>query len=117
MLKAVLELRMMSLAGYMPDLTACDHCGNFEDAGMFFEKEKGLLVCCKCGSGGRAVTASVLAAMRHICYSDFVKLFNFTLSDEALECLSVLTEAYLKAHIQKNFKTLDFYKSLAQLKL
>ncbi|HRT81789.1 MAG TPA: DNA repair protein RecO [Oscillospiraceae bacterium] len=116
MLKAIVELRMLGLAGYMPDLTACEACGNFEDTKMYFESQTGILTCDACGGKGSLINPSVLAAMRHICYADFVKLFNFTLPDDAYKALADATEHYLLTQIQKSFKTLDFYKSLKDLK-
>ena len=50
LLKAVTELRMLCLAGYMPDLTACEGCGKFEDTTMYFDKENGRLFCADCGA-------------------------------------------------------------------
>jgi len=112
LLKAVTELRMLCLSGYMPDLTACEGCGKFEDSVMFFDKENGRLFCTDCSPQGVPVGMGVVTAMRHICYSEPVKLYAFTLPDESLRALSQVTESYLATHIQKKFKTLDFYNSL-----
>ncbi len=115
MLKSVVELRMLGLSGYMPDLTACEACGNFEDGKMYFESRSGTLTCEACGGAGNLINPSVLAAMRHICYAEFVKLFNFTLPDDAYRALSEATEHYLLTQTQKTFKTLEFYKTLGDL--
>lgn len=112
LLKAVTELRLLCLAGYMPDLTACSDCGKFDDDYMIFDKENGRLFCSECGVGGAPVSMGVVTAMRHICFAEPVKLYAFTLPDTSLQALSQITESYLLTHIQRKFKTLDFYKSL-----
>jgi DNA repair protein RecO (recombination protein O) len=48
-LKAVTELKIMAFAGFMPDLTACPHCGE-TDGDMVFNIEDG---CIYCKSSGR----------------------------------------------------------------
>jgi len=116
LLKALTELRMLCLAGYMPDLTACENCGKFEDTLMYFEKENGRLFCSSCGGAGVSAGLGVITAMRHICYSDPVKLYAFSLPDDALQQLSLITEGYLAAHVTRKFKTLSFYNSLTQNK-
>ncbi len=112
LLKALTELRMLCLAGYMPDLTACSICGKFEDSLMFFDEENSQIFCSDCSKQGMPVGMGILTAMRHICYADNVKLYAFTLPDESLKILSRVTENYLAVQVQRNFNTLDFYKSL-----
>jgi DNA repair protein RecO (recombination protein O) len=113
-LKAVAELRMMCLSGYMPDLVACSGCGAFGGDYMYFNIEDGSLICSGCAGRekGRPLGMGVITAMRHICYSEPKKIFSFTLSDESQKVLADICEAYLLMHIQKKFKTLDFYKQL-----
>ncbi|MEI6579897.1 MAG: DNA repair protein RecO [Eubacteriales bacterium] len=112
LLKALTELRMLCLSGYMPDLTACESCGKFEDTLMFFDKENGQLFCSECSPKGVPVGMGVVTAMRHICYSEAVKLYAFTLPVESLKLLSQVTESYLATHIQRKFKTLEFFNNL-----
>lgn len=105
---------MMCLSGYMPDLVACSGCGAFGGDYMYFNIEDGSLICSGCAGRekGRPLGMGVITAMRHICYSEPKKIFSFTLSDESQKVLADICEAYLLMHIQKKFKTLDFYKQL-----
>jgi DNA repair protein RecO (recombination protein O) len=112
LLKAVMELRLMSISGYMPDLTACAICGAAAEGEVFFDRREGCLYCAGCGEGGEPLTAGMLAAMRHICFADPKRVFSFTLSDAGLERLSRLTEGYMHAHLNHTFKTLQFYKTI-----
>ena len=58
------------------------------------------------------LSLSAVTAMRFICYSEEKKVFNFSLSDEALLELSQAAEQFTLQQTGRNFKTLDFYKSL-----
>ena len=113
-LKAIFELRTASLAGYMPNLVACDACGEFETKKMYFDIEKGLLYCENCVEYATLfeIDVSLVRSLRHIVYAPLEMLFNFSLPDESLEELSFITERYLLTHANRNFKTLEFYKSI-----
>lgn len=118
LLKSVMELRMLTLSGYMPDLLACGGCGAFEGETMYLDAVGGGLFCenCRGPAAGTALlplTKSVLAGLRHICYADFDKLFSFSLPAEGLRALNAVTERYLLVQTDRRFKTLDFYHSLA----
>ncbi|MCR4615048.1 MAG: DNA repair protein RecO [Clostridiales bacterium] len=114
MLKAVVELRLMCLAGYMPNLVGCDGCGKFEDKTMFFNPAEGLIFCPDCSGSGIELDMGILTAMRFICYSSGNKLFSFGLPDKSFSKLSEVTEEYLRNRISRKFKTLDFYNTLVQ---
>ena len=114
-LKAVTELRLMSMSGYMPDLTGCAVCGAYDADGMTFDRRNGCLYCPDCGEGGEPLTAGLLAAMRHICFAEPKRVFSFTLSDASLQKLSVITEGYMHTHLNHTFRTLQFYKSVISM--
>ncbi len=116
-LKAVFELRLLTMAGYMPNLVGCSKCMAFEDEQMYFSPMSGGLLCFDCCNGAVpagfiSVPKGVLTAMRHVIYADFSKLFNFALPRVALAQFSEICEKYLLAQLDKRFKTLDFYHSL-----
>ena len=116
-LKPVLELRLLTLAGFMPDLLGCRECGAFESPNMGFLPQTGELICGDCqaqSEQGFAIPVSpgVLTAMRHIIYSEFEKLFRFSLEEGGLRQLSAISEKYLLYQLDLRFPTLDFYHSL-----
>ena len=113
--KAVFELRSACLAGYTPDLFGCHICGSQEPDR--FDLSQGQLECRSCRHMGASgirmpVTASVLEAMRYICYCEPKKLFSFQVGEKTLEQLADISEAYLTTQLERGFSTLDFYKSL-----
>lgn len=113
LLKAVFEMRILTLSGYMPDLVACRNCGVYEDAVMYFFPQEGNLCCREChGQGGVPLSAGALAALRHSVYADFEKLFSFTLSGQSLEEFAQAAEAFLLCRTERTFPTLEFYRGL-----
>lgn len=116
-LKPIVELRMLSVSGYMPDLVCCRVCGAYEADPMLFFADEGSIRCERCSAGSAkntvALSPAALKAMRHIIYSDFERIFSFSLTSGALHQLSAASEAYTVSTLQKRPKTLDFYRSLA----
>lgn len=117
-IKSVFELRILTMAGYMPDIVACRNCGSYEADIMNLDPITGTLLCDDCAGQGGTMQNSIqlskgaLAAMRHIVYSDFEKLFAFTLPGAAMKELSAASQAYLHSQIERSFPTLDFYNSI-----
>lgn len=115
-LKAVFELRLAVLSGYMPALVACDNCGTFESAVMYFDPFRGKLLCDNCTqTEGIALPLSVISAMRHIVFAPFDRLFSFTLSEPLLNTLEQCAETYFLSVTQQKYKTLDYYRSVCAL--
>ncbi|MDD2956578.1 MAG: DNA repair protein RecO [Oscillospiraceae bacterium] len=116
-IKPVFELRCLAMSGFMPDLVACCGCGCYEAEKMYLAVNDGTLWCGECVSGPEAkymaLTPGVLAAMRHVIYSELPKLFSFRLSDEGIRYLGRVCEAYFLAQMGQGFQTLDFYHSLS----
>ena len=117
MLKAVTELRMMAISGYMPDLVGCKGCGAFEHEKFFFLPDSGIILCGNCYQRGDAPAAeidmTVLTAMRHICYAEFSKLYAFSIDERACKVLSSVTEIYTVRTMGHKINTLEFYKSIS----
>lgn len=118
LVKAAAELRMMSLAGYMPDLVMCAGCGAYEHDVMFFLPGSAQIRCGNCGSGtGSSVRLcrGALAAMRHAVYSDLRRTFAFTLSDDSLIQMAQASEAFVLTRLEKNLTALAFLHTLLQM--
>lgn len=112
--KAITELRIMCIAGFMPNLVACDRCGEYETDTMYFDVEDGLLYCENCVPTDMIFQLDIglIKALRHIAFSDFEKIYSFKMEEYALPDLSYVTEKYLLSKLQRNFKTLEFYKEI-----
>lgn len=117
LIKSAIELRLCSIAGYMPSLISCNECGKFETEIMYFSLETGMLFCESCKSSERLLKLGpgIISAMRHICFCESEKVFSFRLSSDGIMALSDLTERYLKKVTLRNYKTLDFYKTMTDI--
>ncbi len=113
-LKAIFELRLMEASGYMPDLVACEDCGKFDDDIFCFYFENGSILCNECKVEGKFayLDRTLLAAMRHIIYSEFEKFFSFRIPADAAARLSKISEEYVMFQSGRKFHTCEFYKSL-----
>ena len=112
-LKAVFELRILSLTGYMPNLLGCCECEKYADDTMFFDIEASQLYCSACSKPQQSYMLGIgtVTAMRHICLSDPQKIFSFKLSNAGLKELADIAERYLLATTQRRYKSLELYKS------
>ena len=93
--KPAFELRLMAVAGFEPVLVEKNGAPN----GLFQE-------------GAIELSAGALNAAQYILSCEPKKLFSFSLTGSALMELSKATEAYLLAHLDRKFRTLDYYHSV-----
>lgn len=116
LIKCVFELRLASLAGYMPDLVACSGCGASESTSGWFDIQEGIWICSGCArAAGKSLNlpGSSLSAMRHIIYSGLAKALSFELGDESKRLLSQICEQYIIARLERIPATLEFYKTIS----
>lgn len=116
LIKAAAEMRLLALAGYMPDLVMCAGCGVFECEQMVFYPNSGRLMCAECAKGiserGLIMSASAVTGLRHSIYADLEKTFSFELKEPSLSQFGNAAERYILCQTDRNYKTLDIYKSL-----
>ena len=115
-IKACFEMRLISMTGYLPDLVMCAECGVYEAPEMVFVPNTGKLYCAACadkhGIQGFRLPIAAVTALRHTVYADFEKLFSFDLKEELLSPLSLASERYISCMTQRDYPTLQFYKSI-----
>jgi len=90
--KPAFELRLMALSGFEPQLS------NTKESNSSTLEE-----------GTLKLSTGALKAAEYILTCDAKKLFSFTLNDTALKELSKATETYLLTHLDRTFRTLDYY--------
>ena len=116
LVKAVFELRLMSLAGFQPGANACPVCGRAEPEAPYLQLEEGSVVCRACRKasfGGSAeLCPDSLAALRYVIAAPAKQIFSFRLGGAALDRFSQAAERYLQAHAERRFPTLDYWKNV-----
>ena len=112
LVKAAVEWRLLTLAGYMPDLSACRRCGGTENLSLSLQN--GTLTCAACGVGLDCYPLSEtgLAALRYLSTAPGEKVFSFAVPEAELTALSAVCERFLLYRLNRGFHTLDFYHQL-----
>lgn len=118
LLKSVFEFRLLSEIGLIPNLIGCSVCNVYSYPKMHFNVQDGKLYCDNCFSGTDgyniiSVNESTLSALRHISLADMNILFNIKVSDRLLEELNKIIDRYTFAHINRSFKTLEYFKNIS----
>ncbi len=135
-IKGVFELRAAAIAGFMPNLVACVGCGSSDLEVLYFDVTSGDFRCEECFRAASVLSeafakrwsesegiyptgqlicilsASVFAAMRYAVYAKTERMFAFELKDEALSDFASVAEKYIICHLEKQYATLEFYKSV-----
>ena len=101
----------------MPSIVGCNSCGLYENGDMYLNPKKGSLYCAQCNTDSDAVklSAGMLNAIRHICLTTPEKIYSFTLGEDSLLALGAISERYVKSLTFKQYKTLDFYKTMRSI--
>lgn len=130
-IKAVFELRLASLIGFMPDIEGCAECGR-SDAVLYLDIMDGVAVCSDCreyvsaeeregeilytGEENRRIililSQTVSATMRYVISAPLERLLAFRISDEEESSFELAAEQYLLNHVEKGYDTLKFYKDV-----
>ena len=115
--KTAFEWRSMALSGYEPQIERCGVCGRPEPKEPHVHLGEGTVHCGPCrdklGEGvSMPLSASALAALRHIVWGPRKRILSFRLDPEGLQKLSEASEAYLMTQLERGFRTLDYYKAL-----
>ena len=125
--KAVFELRAMSILGFMPDVTECHTCGR-RDGNFYFDIMAGAIECFECHKRSEAshitlseehethvITVLTEGAKSAMCYainSPLEKMLSFNISDEDMAHFSKATEKYVVNHLERSYKALEFYNEV-----
>ena len=115
-IKAVFELRLMCLAGFEPSVDQCIGCGDEHPENPRFSLQGGGVHCTGCTPDAPGKTlplcAGSLAAMRHVCFANEKKIYSFTLDAPSAQRFYRVCEEYVLTHLDRGFRTLDYWKSV-----
>lgn len=114
-LKAVYELRAMTLAGFMPDLVACADCAKYEGGAFCFDALRGCLYCAECAAKRDLacnLDTPALSAMRYIVFSEDAKLFSFSVSPQVAQQLGAVTQHWTLVCLNRPLRSLEFLRTI-----
>ncbi len=114
--KAAFELRLLALSGFEPLADGCAVCGCPDPEAPMLDVVRGVVHCGKCKEPGGLslpLTRGALAAMQHILNCPPKRLYSFTLPPQEMALLCHAAEAFVAAQLERSFRTLNYYKSVA----
>ena len=114
LIKAAFELRLMCIAGYEPNLSACPTCGETDIERPMLSLREGHIHCAhhRPDQGGTSIALDLgsLQALRHIISAPENRVFSFTLGTDGMAHLETAAESYVLVQLERSFRTLDFLK-------
>ena len=126
-IKGAFEIRTSAILGFMPDVINCHSCGR-KDGEFFFDIMAGALECTACHRLSEKkhitlteeheshilciLTEGAKTALGYCIYCPLEKLFSFNISDEDMHLFTRATEEYILNHLERGFKSLDFYNEV-----
>ena len=112
-IKSVFEMKIASFSGYTPDLSRCAKCNTQTLDEVGFDVVNGVVFCKECKTNQHySIPNSVFTALQYIILADNKKAFSFKINEQSEEILSNISEKFILAQTEKNYKTLDFYKQM-----
>ncbi|MCH5272045.1 MAG: DNA repair protein RecO [Lachnospiraceae bacterium] len=130
LVRAVFELKMLSIEGVSPQVFECIKCRKKEDL-VWFAAKGGGCICKTCaqalwtepvpedggGVPGRTdellpAAASTLYTMQYILSTPIESLYTFTVTEDVLRQLKKILKQFLAVHIERKFHSLELLEEL-----
>ena len=127
LIKAAFEIRLCTVIGFMPDVLSCRRCDG-RTGEFFFDIMAGAVECSECHKKYSSMSETLTdeheshiicilpeaakTAISYCIYSPIEKLFSFNVFGDEMRFFSHAAEEYLLNHLERGFKSLDFYKEV-----
>ena len=128
-IKAVFEIRAVSILGFMPNVLGCHECDE-RGGDFFFDIMGGIIECRACHERREKariehadphethilciLSEGAKIALGYAIYSPLERIFSFNISGEDMRLFSRAAEEYILNQMGHSYKSLDFYKSLVR---
>lgn len=113
--KAAFTWRLMAVCGFAPLTDGCAVCGAAVPEKPVLDVVHGVVHCAACKTDGlnMPLTAAALRALDYVVGCEGKRLYSFTLDTESMKLLDRAGEAFAAAQLERGFRTLDYYKGIA----
>ena len=113
LVRAVFELRAMTINGEGPTVYQCIHCRTKENLSVF-SIPRGGVFCKKCAGevGGIEIGPSLLYTLQYVVASPIGKLYSFALKEEVLLEFTKLMKQYMDHYVHHTFKSLQTWEEM-----
>jgi len=110
------ELRLLTIAGFQPQLFHCVRCLDpIQEQDQFFSAELGGILCPNCREGdrkARPISAAAVKVLRYLQSRDWKTVQALNLKRPLHSELETLMHFYLTYHLERNLKSVDFLHHL-----
>ena len=127
-IKAAFEFRAAAVLGFLPDVLACREC-EAKTGDFYLDVMDGSLICADCRAEAQLsfdpkiddgherhllciLPEGAKIAAGYVIYGPLERIYAFRIGDEDMRFFCAAAEHYLLNHLERNFKTLDFYKEV-----
>lgn len=106
LLISIFKIRLLSLIGFTPDINKCVNCGSEDNLTHFSIKNNGLKCenCAKLDKSVIKISEATLYALKYIVMAPAKKLFSFSVPDDSIEELKLISKVYLEEKLEKTYK-------------
>lgn len=106
LITSVFKLRLLKILGFAPNTKTCVACKTEEDLSCFSIKDNGFKCknCSKQDHGSIEMKEPTKNAIKYIMISDPKKIFSFSLSEEGIKELELISNIYLNEKLEKEYK-------------
>ena len=110
LVRAVFELKAITINGEGPQVFACMHCHAKENL-CFFSVKRGGIFCRTCAKEvqGLYISDSTRYTMQYIISTPVARLYSFTVSEEVLRELKMIMKEYMAYYVHHDFKSLSIF--------
>lgn len=108
---SVFELRLMSILGFTPQVRKCSICQKEESIQYFSMKHSGF-ACEDCGRMDKSsisILSGTYTAIQYIIMAPPKKLFSFSVSEESIQELKMITRLYMNEKLDHEYKLEDIF--------
>lgn len=113
-IKCVYEIRLISQAGFMPQLKQCGVCEGKENIESFSISLNSIICksCIRPQYDCFPLSPTAYKAFYYIVSSPEKKIFSFDVHKECIAELNTISERYVSKHLERRFSSLEYYLSI-----
>lgn len=115
----IMELKLLALAGYYPQLRACVQCGRDSSLNAFSAGHGGVL-CSTCKSTdpyAQLLTGNMLTILQLLQSTDLRRLGNTNIKPQTKQQLKTILRAFLDTHLDVRWKSRNFLDQMDKYEL
>ncbi|MCI5650379.1 MAG: DNA repair protein RecO [Fusicatenibacter sp.] len=114
LIRRIYELRIMTVNGEYPQVFSCQECGSSEHLKVFSLRDSAIY-CENCAGEVKdpwPLRAATIVACQYIISAPLERLYAFSVTEEILEELERLMNAYLNRYLDRKMKSLEILEAM-----